>query len=53
MARTSATTSPASSSGDERAEWWKRATAVWPDYDAYQKKTERQIAVFVLEPVEA
>ena len=40
-------------SGDERAEWWKRATAVWPDYDAYQEKTERQIAVFVLEPVEA
>jgi len=40
-------------SGDERAEWWKRATGVWPDYDAYQEKTERQIAVFVLEPVEA
>jgi F420H(2)-dependent quinone reductase len=36
--------------GDERAEWWKRATAVWPDYDTYQAKTERQIPIFVLEP---
>ena len=37
--------------GDERAEWWARAVAVWPDYDAYQKKTDRQIAIFVLEPM--
>lgn len=40
-------------SGDERAEWWTRATAVWPDYDAYQTKTDRLIALFVLEPVQA
>lgn len=40
-------------SGDERAEWWGYATAVWPDYDVYQTKTDRQIAVFVLEPFEA
>jgi deazaflavin-dependent oxidoreductase (nitroreductase family) len=39
-------------SGNERAEWWSRATAVWPDYDVYQTKTDRQIAIFVLEPVE-
>ena len=39
-------------SGDERAEWWKRSTAVWPDYDNYQTKTDRQIAVFLLEPFE-
>jgi deazaflavin-dependent oxidoreductase (nitroreductase family) len=39
--------------GDEYAAWWERATAVWPDYDAYQLKTERRIAVFVLEPVDA
>ena len=38
-------------SGEERATWWKRATAVWPDYDAYQAKTDRQIPVFLLEPV--
>ncbi|MBV9819211.1 MAG: nitroreductase family deazaflavin-dependent oxidoreductase [Solirubrobacterales bacterium] len=37
-------------SGDERATWWARATEVWPDYDEYQKKTDRQIPVFVLEP---
>jgi F420H(2)-dependent quinone reductase len=34
--------------GDERAVWWDRAVAVWPDYANYQKKTERQIPVFIL-----
>ena len=38
-------------SGDERAEWWERALAVWPDYASYQTKTDREIPVFVLEPV--
>ena len=38
-------------SGDERATWWTRATEVWPDYDNYQRKTARQIPVFVLEPL--
>lgn len=38
-------------SGDERARWWARATAVWPDYDAYQRRTDRQISVFVLDPI--
>jgi F420H(2)-dependent quinone reductase len=37
-------------SGDERAEWWTRALEIWPDYDSYQAKTERQIPVFLLEP---
>lgn len=37
--------------GAERTLWWGRATAVWPDYDAYQRKTDRLIAVFVLEPL--
>ncbi|MCX7620398.1 MAG: nitroreductase family deazaflavin-dependent oxidoreductase [Acidimicrobiales bacterium] len=37
--------------GDEKAEWWARATAVWPDYNTYQANTERTIPVFVLEPV--
>lgn len=37
--------------GDERAQWWARAAAVWPDYDEYQKKTDRLIAIFVLEPI--
>ncbi|MGC5222436.1 nitroreductase family deazaflavin-dependent oxidoreductase [Micromonospora sp. DT81.3] len=39
-------------SGGERSEWWARSVAVWPDYDQYQKKTDRLIAVFLLEPVE-
>jgi F420H(2)-dependent quinone reductase len=36
-------------SGEERATWWARAVAVWPDYDEYQTKTDREIPVFVLE----
>ncbi|OSC41249.1 nitroreductase family deazaflavin-dependent oxidoreductase [Mycobacterium decipiens] len=39
--------------GDEKAMWWKRAVQVWPDYAAYQTKTDRQIPVFVLSPVPA
>src|SRR5690606_8279820 len=37
-------------SGDERDLWWERAVAAWPDYAAYQEKTDRVIPVFVLEP---
>ena len=37
--------------GDEKALWWDRAVATWPDYANYQKKTEREIPVFVLEPM--
>ncbi|MFJ2669048.1 nitroreductase family deazaflavin-dependent oxidoreductase [Nocardia fluminea] len=37
-------------SGEERATWWERAVAVWPDYDEYTKKTDRLIPVFVLTP---
>jgi deazaflavin-dependent oxidoreductase (nitroreductase family) len=36
--------------GDEKAVWWDRAVAAYPDYAEYQKKTSRQIPVFVLEP---
>jgi deazaflavin-dependent oxidoreductase (nitroreductase family) len=39
-------------SGAEKAVWWERAVAAWPDYANYQLKTERQIPVFVLEPME-
>jgi deazaflavin-dependent oxidoreductase (nitroreductase family) len=35
--------------GEEKELWWKRAVEVWPDYAEYQKRTERQIPVFVLE----
>jgi deazaflavin-dependent oxidoreductase (nitroreductase family) len=37
--------------GDERAEWWERAVAAFPNYAEYQTKTERQIPVFLLEQV--
>ena len=36
--------------GDEKAVWWARAIAAFPDYAEYQKKTDREIPVFVLEP---
>jgi proline iminopeptidase len=35
--------------GDERARLWTKATAVWPPYDDYAKKTQREIPVVVLE----
>jgi deazaflavin-dependent oxidoreductase (nitroreductase family) len=38
--------------GEERAAWWQRATAAWPDYDEYQTKTDRLIPIFVLTPVD-
>jgi len=37
--------------GEERSQWWARAVAAYPPYADYQLKTERQIPVFVLEPV--
>ena len=37
--------------GEEKATWWERAVEVWPAYAAYQRKTTRQIPVFVLEPI--
>ncbi|MCX4885783.1 nitroreductase family deazaflavin-dependent oxidoreductase [Streptomyces sp. NBC_00847] len=39
-------------SGAERDEWWERAVEAYPPYADYQKKTARQIPVFVLEPGE-
>ena len=39
--------------GDEKALWWERSVAAYPDYADYQKKTEREIPVFVLTPVDA
>jgi len=35
--------------GDEREQLWKLAAQQWPDYDAYQTRTEREIPVVVLE----
>ncbi|MDP4510243.1 nitroreductase family deazaflavin-dependent oxidoreductase [Nonomuraea turcica] len=36
--------------GDEKAVWWARAVEAFPDYAEYQKNTDRQIPLFVLEP---
>ena len=35
--------------GEERERLWKLAAKQWPDYDEYQKNTDREIPVVVLE----
>src|ERR1051326_6257955 len=35
--------------GEEKALWWERAVAAYPDYADYQKRTGSRIPVFVLE----
>ena len=35
--------------GEERDRLWKLMTEVWPDYDQYQERTDREIPVVVLE----
>jgi deazaflavin-dependent oxidoreductase (nitroreductase family) len=37
--------------GEERRVWWERAVAAFPDYADYQENTDREIPVFLLEPV--
>ena len=36
--------------GEEREHCWARANEIWPNYDAYQERTDRVIPVVVLEP---
>lgn len=36
--------------GEERAELWRRMNAQYEGFDAYDARTSRDIAVFVLEP---
>lgn len=38
--------------GQEKALWWERAVAAFPEYAEYQAKTERPIPAFVLTPIE-
>lgn len=38
--------------GDEKALWWERAVEAYPPYADYQEKTEREIPVFVLTPMD-
>ena len=35
--------------GEEKAQWWERAVAAYPPYADYQKKTDREIPVFLVE----
>ena len=35
--------------GEERERLWKLASQQWPDFDAYQTRTDREIPVVVLE----
>ncbi|MFK5583308.1 nitroreductase/quinone reductase family protein [Serinicoccus sp. LYQ131] len=37
--------------GPERDAWWERCVAAFPSYAEYQENTERQIPVFLLEPL--
>ncbi len=38
--------------GEEKAVWWERAVAAYPPYADYQEKTDREIPVFVLTPMD-
>ena len=38
--------------GEERADWWQHAVETWPTYESYQDKTDREIPLFLLEPVD-
>jgi len=35
-------------SADEKRRWWPTMAAIWPAYDEYQAKTDREIPVVVL-----
>src|SRR5580658_8036017 len=35
--------------GEERTRLWRKATASWPDYEEYAKRTAREIPVVVIE----
>jgi deazaflavin-dependent oxidoreductase (nitroreductase family) len=36
---------------EEKPPLWRLMASIWPDYDKYQAKTERDIPVVILEPV--
>lgn len=38
--------------GEEKAVWWERAVAAFPNYAEYQRRTDREIPLLVAEPVE-
>jgi len=38
--------------GDERARLWRAMAQIWPHYDEYATRTDREIPVVVVEPLE-
>ena len=36
-------------SPDEKPQLWEQMVGEWPDYDAYQERTDREIPVVVLQ----
>ena len=38
--------------GDERERLWRQMAEIWPHYDEYATRTEREIPVVVIEPLE-
>ena len=40
---------PRTAEGEERERLWKLMNGIWPHYDEYQTKTDREIPVVVLE----
>ena len=40
----------ATATADEKPRLWKQMVSIWPEYDRYQTKTEREIPVVVLTP---
>jgi deazaflavin-dependent oxidoreductase (nitroreductase family) len=39
--------------GDERKQWWQRCVDAFPNYADYERKTSREIPVFVATPMSA
>ena len=38
--------------GEEKARLWKRLVEMYPNYESYQRKTDREIPVILLDPVD-
>lgn len=45
------TAGASTATGAERERLWREMASVWPDYDRYQERTDREIPVVLLEPV--
>ena len=43
---------PRTASPDEKPRLWRIVNEVWPNYDVYQSRTDREIPVVVLTPTD-